>query len=121
MDIAPGLRQRGWGRYRQRGRYLCGDGGPRFLGVEVAIGSAAVTSNLSVMNLLSVTGIFWTFAKKREAKKTQNQKTKQDFPVRQKLDKKDNFSYISEDFFYQNTDILSKLMQNCLLAQTQGK
>ena len=37
FDIATGLRHRGSGRYSQRGRYLCNDRAPSFIGDEAAI------------------------------------------------------------------------------------
>ena len=50
LDIATGLRHGGWGRYRQRGRYLCNARAPRSIGVEVAIGSAAAISKVAISN-----------------------------------------------------------------------
>ena len=48
LDIATGLRHRGWGRYRQRGHYICNARAPSSIGVEVAIDSAAATSKSKV-------------------------------------------------------------------------
>ena len=50
ISRATGLRHGGWGRYRKRGRYLCSDGGPRFIGVEVALGSVAAISKVDISN-----------------------------------------------------------------------
>ena len=50
FDIATGLRHRGSGRYSQRGRYLCNDRAPSFIGDEAAIGSAAAISKVAISN-----------------------------------------------------------------------
>ena len=50
LDIATGLRHGGRGRYSQRGRYLCNARAPSFIGIEVAIGSAAAISKIAVSN-----------------------------------------------------------------------
>ena len=49
-DIATGLRHGGWGRYRQRGRYLCNGRAPSSIGAKVAIGSAAAISKVAISN-----------------------------------------------------------------------
>ena len=43
--MATGLRHGGWGRYRQRGCFLCNARASSSIGVKVAIGSAAAISN----------------------------------------------------------------------------
>ena len=50
LDIATGLRHGGRGRHKQRGRYLCNDGGLSSIGDEVAIGSAAAISKVAISN-----------------------------------------------------------------------
>ena len=50
MDIATGLRHGSWGRYSQRGRYLCNDRAPSSIGYEVAIVSAAAISKVAIYN-----------------------------------------------------------------------
>ena len=50
LDIATGHRYRGWGRYRQRSRYLCNARAPSSIGVEVAIASAAAISKVAISN-----------------------------------------------------------------------
>ena len=50
LDIATGLRHGVWGRYIQRGRYLCNDRAPSSIGFEVAIASAAAISKVAISN-----------------------------------------------------------------------
>ena len=50
LDIATSLQHGGWGRYRQRGRYLCNARAPSSIGVEVAIASAAAISKVAISN-----------------------------------------------------------------------
>ena len=50
LDIATGLRQGGWGRYKQRGPYWCNARAPSSIGVDVAIASTATTSKVALSN-----------------------------------------------------------------------
>ena len=50
LDVATGLRYGGWGRFRQRGRYLCNTRARSSIGVEVGIGSAAAISKVAISN-----------------------------------------------------------------------
>ena len=50
LDIATDLCHGGWGRHRQRSRYLCNARAPSSIGVEVAIASAATISKVAISN-----------------------------------------------------------------------
>ena len=61
LDIATGLRHWGWGRYRQRGRYLCNARAQSSIGVKVAITSAAAISKVSISNGHCMYSRKWAF------------------------------------------------------------